>query len=68
MSYSVCANCGDPKFQEKRKDFQCAACGYKKVDFKELEEASIWYCEGCGCNFINGCTQHPAGMQKKSKL
>jgi ribosomal protein L37AE/L43A len=68
MAYSCCPNCGNPKFEENRKDFACPSCGFKKTEFKKVEDCSIFYCEGCGCNYTNGCTVHPASMQKKTKF
>jgi hypothetical protein len=66
MSYnSPCPNCGAHHFKENE---PCKKCGYKIVESKQLSEATLMYCRGCGCTYTNGCGKHDADQQEKVKL
>lgn len=68
MSYSACPNCGNPKFEEHRKDFECPSCGFKKTETKQLPEVTLMFCEDCGCHYTDGCSLHPKSRQRKAKF
>jgi hypothetical protein len=49
-----CPNCGNHGFQK-----ECAQCGFVKPDVKEIAgEITLYYCNDCGCHFINSCPLH----------
>lgn len=66
----TCDNCGH---KLEKAGVECRKCGYIKPKSKELEPASLVYCEGCGCTYLqyvesaSVCNIHPKEKQKKVK-
>lgn len=47
-----CTNCGK---RDIAKDGTCNQCGYKKPEMKELDSATLVFCNDCGCTYMDKC-------------
>ena len=59
-----CDNCGGPGWNDDVKDFECPHCGFHKIETTDLGAGRAVYCEGCGCNYSDGCPTCPEEKQK----
>ena len=66
---SACKNCGAKGFNLDRKDYECANCGYRNVETKELSPSTLVFCETCGNHYLSppGCPTHSEDKQRPVK-